>query len=199
VPEINEMRLGFAFFPNKKFVGSVDMIHTTGYTRKVNNTEVFTGGGRATSITLTDNEDLELKRYATTNFAAGLEYFITEYLSLRAGMFTNYANTKNQSWLTSAAIAANRTIAGDSEKIFSDGATTINYRLPSLRDNPRNEYVNNIGYSLGFSFSTSKASLGINIVKEYGKGAAKLDSDRANQPLIYDSTSVYVVVSSKTN
>jgi len=198
IPEVNEARAGFAFFPNKQFVGSFDVIYTSGYTYKKNNTEIFLSEGTIL-LTLTDNQDLELKRYATTNFAFGLEYFITEYFAIRAGTFTNFANTKDQSWLTSAAIAANRTLAGDSERIYSDANTTINYRLPVLRDNPRNEHVNTTGYSLGFSFSTAKASLGINLIKEYGRGNAKLDSDRANQPLIYDSSTIYVVVSSKTN
>ncbi|MCX7999502.1 MAG: transporter, Ompp1/FadL/TodX family protein, partial [Leptospiraceae bacterium] len=199
IPEVTEIRLGTAIFPNRNFVGSFDIIHTTGYSRKTNNTELLYGGGVPTTITLSDKEDLELKRYATTNFALGLEYYLTEYLSIRLGSFTNYANSKNQSWLTSALIAANRELAGDSENLFNDGNTVVKYKLPTLRDNPRNEYVNNIGYTLGFSFSTAKASIGVNIIREFGRGHAKLDADRPNQPLLYDSTSVYVVVSSKNN
>lgn len=199
IPEVTEVRLGTAFFPNKNLVASFDVIYTSGYSRKTNNTEILYGGGLPTTITLSDNEDLELKRYATTNFAFGLEYYLTEYLSLRLGSFTNYANTKNQTWLTSAMIAYNRQIAGDSETILNDGSTVVNYKPQALRDNPRNEYVDTIGYTLGFSFSTAKSSIGINLIKEYGRGHAKLDSDRANQPLVYDSTSIYVVVSSKNN
>ncbi|MCB1178744.1 MAG: transporter, Ompp1/FadL/TodX family protein [Leptospiraceae bacterium] len=198
VPETTELRLGTAIFPNSRMMGSFDMIYTSGFTFSEDNTEII-AGNNYTNITFTDNENLELKRYATTNFAAGFEYFLTEVISLRVGAFTNYANTKNQSWLTTAAIAANKSIAGDSEKIYSDGINTINYRIPFLRDNPRNEHVNNIGYSLGFSFSTSKASIGINIVKEKGRGYAALDSTRASQSLLYDATSIYVVVSSRSN
>ncbi len=199
IPEVTELRLGTAFFPNKELTASFDFIYTSGYSRKTNNTELLYGGGVPTIITLTDNEDLELKLYATTNFAFGLEYYFTEYFSLRLGTFTNYANTKNQSWLTSAAIASNREIGRQNEFLLNDGSTIVNYKIPSLRENPRNEYVNNTGYTLGFSFSTAKASIGINLIHEFGKGHAKLDSDRPNQPLHYNSSSIYVVVSSKNN
>jgi long-chain fatty acid transport protein len=198
IPEITEFRVGTAIFPSNRLMASVDSIYTSGFTYKSNNTEIISGEGR-TFVTLTDNENLELKRYATLNFAGGVEYFLTEVISLRLGMFTNYANTKNQSWLTTAAIAANKSIVGDSERIFTDGTNTVNYRLPFLKDNPRNEHVNNLGYTVGFSFSTAKASIGINIVKEKGRGFSALDSTRASQPLLYDSTSIYVVVSSRSN
>ncbi|MDX1960120.1 MAG: transporter, Ompp1/FadL/TodX family protein [Leptospiraceae bacterium] len=198
IPEVNEVRAGVAFFPNKKLMTSFDIINTSGYSRKQDNTEILFGGGVNPTITLTDKENLELKRYETTNFAAGLEYFLTEYIAIRVGGFTNYANSKKIDWLTSALQARNRSIS-DTEVISTQGNTTIQYRIPALRDNPRNEYVNNFGFSLGLSFSTSKASIAINYIRETGLGASQVDNTRPSQQLQYNSESFYVVVSSRNN
>jgi long-chain fatty acid transport protein len=196
IPEVNEMRLGTAFFPSKKLMTSFDIIYTSGFSAKQNNTEFLVGA--VNSITITNNQNLELQRFATTNFAAGIEYFLTDYIAIRAGAFTNYSNAKKIDWLTSALQARNRSIS-DSETIATVGTTTLNYRIPSLRDNPRNEYVNNIGYSLGLSFSSAKATLAVNIIRENGLGASQIDSSRPAQQMGFESTSIYVVVSSRNN
>ena len=94
--------------------------------------------------------------------------------------------------------AANKAL-GDTETLYNENNLAINYKIGSLRENPRNEYVNNIGYTMGFSFSTSKASIGLNFIKEFGRGVAQIDSTRPRQSMTYDSTSIYVIVSSRNN
>jgi hypothetical protein len=69
------------------------MIYTSGYTSKQSNTEIiYSPSSRV--IALTDSENLELKRYATLNFAGGTEIYLTEFMSIRLGSFTNFANSK---------------------------------------------------------------------------------------------------------
>jgi hypothetical protein len=196
-PEITEVRTGIALFPNRTIMAAFDMIYTSGYTSKQSNTEIiYSPSSRV--IALTDSENLELKRYATLNFAGGTEIYLTEFMSIRLGSFTNFANSKPLVWTNTALSAANKSL-GDTETLYNENNLAINYKVGSLRENPRNEYVNNVGYTMGFSFSTSKASIGLNFIKEFGRGVAQIDSTRPLQSMTYDSTSIYVIVSSRNN
>lgn len=132
------------------------------------------------------------------NFALGIEYFLTDNFAFRLGGFTNNANTRNVSWITSALEAANRDIRPQ-ETIARTQNGQVDYKLGTLRDPLRNEYVNLRGASIGFSWSTSKASFGITVIKEFGRGASQIDASRPIQTLVYDSTAIYVIVSSKSN
>jgi hypothetical protein len=197
VPEITEIRSGFAFFPNRTIMAAFDAIYTSGFSHKQSNTELIYSPG-STTIAFTDSENLELKRYSTLNFAGGTEIYITEFMSIRLGGYTNFANSKPLSWTNTALSAANKNL-GDTETIYNENNLAVNYKVSGLRENPRNEYVNNIGYCFGFSFSTAKASIGINIIKEVGRGVSQIDSTRPLQSMTYDSSSVYVIVSSRNN
>lgn len=197
VPETTEIRTGAAFFPNRKIMAAFDLIYTGGYSQKISNTELIVSPG-STVVSLTDSENLELKRYSTLNYAMGTEIYITEFMSIRLGTFSNLSNSKPLNWGTTALSAINKGL-GDSETIFSNNTLSVNYKIPTLRENPRNEYVNNIGYSFGFSFSTAKASIGLNIMKEVGRGVSQIDSTRPLQSMSYDSSSIYIIVSSRNN
>ncbi|HRG46521.1 MAG TPA: outer membrane protein transport protein [Leptospiraceae bacterium] len=198
LPETTEVRTGIAVFPTKKFMAAFDTIYTSGFSRNSNQNDIFLFGGSKNQYIIKDSDVQELKRYTTWNFALGLEYFLTDNFSLRGGVFTNNANSKNINWLKTAVESANRSVS-DSEVIAQTPNGTVNYQLSSLRAPVRNEYVNLIGYSLGFSWSTSRASLGLTIVRESGRGGSQLDSNRPSQSMLYDSTAVYVTVSSKNN
>lgn len=197
VPETTELRTGIAFFPNRTVMAAFDMIYTSGFSQKQSNTEVILSPGSSV-IAFTDSENLELKRYATLNFAGGTEIYLTEFMSIRLGAFTNNANSRPLKWTNTVLSAANKAL-GDTETIYNENQLAINYKVGSLRENPRNEYVNNVGYTLGFSFSTSKASIGLNFIKEFGRGVSQIDSTRPLQSMTYDSTSIYVIVSSRNN
>jgi long-subunit fatty acid transport protein len=199
IPETSEVRTGIAFFPSKKFMAAFDTIYTTGFKRSSNQNEFYLLGGRNNELIIKDSDIQELRRYATMNFALGLEYYLTDNFSVRAGGFTNNANSKNISWLRTAVEAANRDAGSDRETISQTQNGIISYQLSSLRTPVRNEYVNLIGYSLGFSWSTSRASIGLTIVRESGKGGSQLDETRPSQQMSFDSTAVYVIVSSKNN
>ncbi len=199
VPELNEIRLGFAVFPSREFLTSFDIIYTGGYSFRKDNTEYIIGGDSPSILIFTDREDFELQRSPTTNFALGTEYFLTEFFSIRLGTFTNYANTKRKSWIESVASNLFLEESGDISVIYADSSTILAYRWPFLRENPRNEYLNTFGYSIGFSFSTAATSFGINIIKEFGRGSAEIDSGRPIQPLNYNATYFYVAITSKVN
>jgi hypothetical protein len=197
IPEITELRTGIAIFPNRTVMAAFDMIYTSGYISRQSNTEIIISPGSKV-ISFTDSENLELKRYSTLNFAGGTEIYLTEFMSIRLGGFTNFANSKPLLWINTALSAANKAL-GDTETLYSQNDLALNYKVSSLRENPRNEYVNNIGYTMGFSFSTSKASIGLNFIKEFGRGVSQIDSTRPLQSMTYDSTSIYVIVSSRNN
>ncbi len=199
IPETTEIRTGIAFFPTKKFMAAFDTIYTSGFKRNSNQNEIYFFGGRNNELVLKDSDIQELRRYATMNFALGIEYYLTDNFSMRAGTFTNNASSKNISWIRTAVEAANRDAGSDRETLAQTQNGIISYQLSSLRTPVRNEYVNLIGYSLGFSWSTSRASIGLTIVKESGKGGSQLDSTRPSQQMSYDSTAIYVIVSSKNN
>ncbi|HMW03872.1 MAG TPA: outer membrane protein transport protein [Leptospiraceae bacterium] len=199
IPEVTEVRTGIAVFPTKKLMAAFDTIYTSGYQRGMNQNDFYFLGGSANQYTIRDTDVRELRRYATLNFAFGLEYFLTDNFAIRAGLFTNNANSKDISWVRSAIEGANRDLGSDAEVVAQTPNGVINYQIPALRSPTRNEYVNLKGYSLGFSWSTSRASIGLSVVKEVGKGGSQLDETRPSQQMTYDSTAIYVIVSSKNN
>lgn len=199
IPETTELRTGIAVFPSKQFMAAFDTIYTSGYQKGMNQNDFYYFGGSKNQYTIRDSDVQELRRYATMNFALGIEYFLSDNFSIRAGMFTNNSNSRNVNWLRTAVEGANRDLGSDSEILAQTPNGTINYQLSALRNPVRNEYVNLKGYSLGFSWSTSRASIGLSIVKEVGKGGSQLDATRPSQQMTYDSTAVYVIVSSKNN
>jgi hypothetical protein len=199
IPETSEIRTGIAFFPTKKLMAAFDTIYTTGFKRNSNQNELYLLGGRNNELVIKDSDIQELRRYATMNFALGIEYYLTDNFSIRAGSFTNNASSKNISWIRTAVEAANRDAGSDRETISQTQNGIISYQLSSLRTPVRNEYVNLMGYTLGFSWTTSRASIGLTIVKESGKGGSQLDGTRPSQQMSYDSTAIYVTVSSKNN
>ncbi len=198
IPETTDVRAGFAVFPSKRLMASFDTIYTSGFNRKQNQYEMRFGGGARNYLLLQDSEVQELKLYSTTNFAFGTEYYLTDNFALRLGGFTNNANTRNVPWHESATLAylrENRPL----ETISKNADGQIDYKLGSLRTPVRNEYVNLIGGSFGFAWATSKTSFGVTIVKEYGRGSSQIIETSPIQTMVYDSTALYVIVSSKSN
>ena len=198
IPETSEVRAGIAIFPSKRLMAAFDTIYTSGFSRKENQYEMRFGGGARNYLLLQDSDVQELKLYSTTNFAFGSEYFLTDNFALRLGGFTNKANTRNVSWLESATLAYLRQTE-PVETIQRNGDGQIDYKFGALRNPIRNEYVNLIGGSFGFAWATSKASFGVTIVKEYGRGSSQIIETNPIQTMVYDSTAIYVIVSSKSN
>ena len=194
IPQNKEFRLGSAWFATRKLMVATDLIYTEAYSKKKSNTE-FSVGSNARLIQ-NDSEILELNYKSTLNYAIGFEYFLSDILSFSAGTFTNNANTKEIKWADSAIDLSIRSLVG-AELIAKSGNNDLVYKIPRAQENPRNEYVNNIGYSFGLTWATAKASISLSIIREVGKGQSRIDANSLSQPLLYEGFSFYIVASSK--
>lgn len=194
IPQNQEYRFGLAWFATTKMMLSTDFIYTTAYSQKKDNTDISVGPNAR--VIWNNNEILELNRQATLNYALGVEYFLTDILSISAGMYTNKANTKDIKWIDSAIDVSIRSLIG-TELVAKSGNDDLVYSIPRAQENPRNEHVNNIGYSLGLSWATAKASISLSIVREAGRGQSRIDVNSLSQPLLYNGFSIYLVATSK--
>lgn len=195
IPQTSELRLGIAFFPTSRFLASFDIIRTSGYKFKRNQDEVSSLGSR-TTYTLTDREVRELTRVPTTNFAAGMEYYVADTFSVLAGLYTNEPNTKPISWTESAVDLYLQNNFGN-QVSASSGDATLRYKAARSGTDPRNEYSRNRGLSLGFSWVTSKSSVSVTYIREVGNGNSRIDANSLSQTFEYSASSLYIMVSSR--
>ncbi|MCW7504292.1 OmpP1/FadL family transporter [Leptospira paudalimensis] len=195
IPQTQEMRFGVAFFPTARFLASFDMIHTSGYKVRRNQDEISTFGRRVT-YTINDTEVRELTRYSTTNFAAGMEYYLADTFSVLGGIYTNEPNTKPISWTESAVDLYLQNTFGNQVTATSGDASLI-YKVARSGTNPRNEYSRNKGFSLGFSWVTSKSSVSVTYIRETGYGNSRIDPNSLAQSFEYMAQSIYIMVSSR--
>lgn len=203
IPQITEIRLGLAWFPSAKFLAAFDAIYTDGYKTKVDQTRYFFSGLSMPYILFSNNVDEELYRTDTLNLAFGLEYFFKENFSLRAGIFTNQANTPRIEWIDSILQSITNDVFDEEEYLNLDLNTTQTtlYYVPNIGNlfgkKRRSEHINNIGYSLGISWNLSRASFNLSLVYEYGKGNSINQFLRIMESAKYESLSIYFAVSSK--
>ncbi len=195
IPQTSELRLGVAFFPTSRFLASFDTIYTSGYRAYGNQDTISVLGNKVTYAT-NNGEIRELTRTSTLNFAAGMEYYLAETFAILGGVFTNEPNTKPISWTESAIDLALQNSFSNQFSTTS-GNNTLVYQLPRSGTNPRNEYSRNRGISLGMSWVTSKSSLSITYIHEYGRGMSRIDSNSLAQRFDYTSDGLYIMVSSK--
>ncbi|HMV42150.1 MAG TPA: hypothetical protein PK079_04785 [Leptospiraceae bacterium] len=168
VPEPKEIRFGFAWFASKRFLLSADVIYTSGYHF---NKYLYNYEPTKRIFALTDNRIRALDLEPVTNFAAGLEYYLFEFLAIRLGYYTNYANAKNISWFESA---LKTSISSAAQFVTQNNGNTIVVALNDFRPSiDRNEFVNLRGITLGFSYETSKAIFSITYINESGRGNAQ--------------------------
>ncbi|TGL99717.1 OmpP1/FadL family transporter [Leptospira jelokensis] len=195
IPQTSEMRFGVAFFPTARFLASFDMIHTSGYKIRRNQDEISTLGRRVT-YTINDTEVRELTRISTTNFAAGMEYYLADTFAVLGGIYTNEPNTKPISWTESAVDLYLQNTFGN-QVSQSSGETSVVYKVARSGTNPRNEYSRNRGLSLGFSWVTSKSSVSVTYIRELGYGTSRIDPNSLAQSFEYSAHSIYIMVSSR--
>ena len=195
IPQTTEVRVGFAYFPSSRMLASFDTIYTSGY-KFYDNQDTYSLLGNKFNYTAYNREVRELTRTATLNFAAGIEYYLAETFAVLGGVFTNEPNTKPISWTESAIDLA---IQNYNQNLISrtSGNNTFAYQLPRSGTNPRNEYSRNRGFSFGVSWVTSKSSLSITYIHEYGKGMSRIDPNSLAQPFGYNSEGLYIMVSSR--
>ncbi len=195
IPETSEIRFGTAFFPTSRFLVSFDTIYHSGYKKRSNQDTIRVLGSRVNYI-VQDSEIRELTRVSTLNFAYGMEYYIADTFSILLGGFTNEPNTKPISWTESAFdIALQNSI--QNQFALTSGDNSLTYQLARSGTNPRNEYSRNRGFSLGCSWLTSKSSISLTYIREFGFGNSRIDPNSLSQSFEYSAHSLYVMVSSR--
>ncbi len=193
VPRTTEGRLGFARFVSKYFLLSADVIYTSGFRAHQDNTQLDARNG---VVYINDGEIASLSREPTTNLAAGLEYYLTDNLSLRAGLFTNDANSREVQWLDAAVGAAARNAGTDKVSAPVIGGVLV-YNIPELAVPVRFEHVDTRGLTVGIAWETARSAISATYVEERGRGQAQIDSAQLSQPLRYRSFSLYIVASTR--
>ncbi|MCB1158351.1 MAG: transporter, Ompp1/FadL/TodX family protein, partial [Leptospiraceae bacterium] len=196
IPQNNEFRAGVASFLTRDFMMAFDIIHSEGYVKKQNQIELAFQGPK-TKVTWNNPEIQELTLKPTTNFAFGMEYYLTTNLALLGGVFTNYSNAKEVKWEESAFQLAGKALLGSEYSSKASEDLTLAYAYPEFRNNPRKEFVNNLGYSVGISFASAKASISLTLIREKGLGQSRIDYNSLSQQFQYNSTSIYLVASSR--
>ncbi|MCB1157469.1 MAG: transporter, Ompp1/FadL/TodX family protein [Leptospiraceae bacterium] len=189
IPEITEIRSGLAWFANKSFIASFDMIFTDGFSSSLSRSllEAKTG-----TLIIKDTEDPLLSREPTLNYAFGLEFFPIDILALRFGMYTNFSNNKPIEWGDAAVDLYLTETSRNSISL----ANNLIYQPEVLQAKTRLEYINNTGYSLGISWATAKSSITLTYIYEYGKGVSQIDPSQLPQSVVYRNTAFYLIASS---
>ncbi len=192
IPDPLETRAGFAWFPNNRFLLSLELIHTDGFRLLRDRTAGATVAGQS-ALVLRDREEEELYRTATLNGAMGVEYYITERFSLRAGAFTNHANSREIKYdrAVLSAIAA---------ELFPEDIVVLGPGLlyqPSISDDPteRAEHIDLRGYTFGIGLSDASSSFSVTGVYEHGSGGSRASFGQAIGQVEQSNFSLFVVAS----
>ncbi|MBL8019193.1 MAG: outer membrane protein transport protein [Leptospirales bacterium] len=194
IPEAPELRVGLATFPSRYFMVSFDVIRSFGYKFEQDRTQADVNG----DVFLNTGEVASLTRRPTTNFALGLEYFLSDNFALRGGVFTNKANSYEIKWADRALAALARNTSRNAFAFPTSSGTALYYNIPAFDNLERFEHVNQRGFSMGFTWGDSRSSLTVTYSMEMGKGTAQIDQTQAPQPLRVRSSSIYVVASTRT-
>ncbi len=194
IPRVDEWRAGVAWFKDKYMMISVDAIRTSGYQRGQDRTLVDVG---QSAFVFRDSEIPYLTRIPTLNFAVGLEFYLSDNLAIRAGYFTNKANSREIDWLEATVATEARNNGLDTISIGTAGLATLAYTPLALEALERFEHADMQGYSLGVSWEDSSSSVSLTYTVESGKGMSQIDSSQLPQTMRLRSFSFYIVASTK--
>jgi hypothetical protein len=198
IPHTRELRVGAAYYPTSRFLISSDIIYTAGYKKTENQIEVGTNSSGKQYLYSQNPERMELYRRPTTNYALGLEYYLTDSFSVMGGVYTNLSNSRPINWNEEAiALAFRNQLSGQTYLENTTGTTNLRVDVPGLTYNPRNEFSNNRGFSIGFGWSNATTGITFTIVRETGRGSSQIDRNSLPQSFIMDTASAYIVVTSK--
>lgn len=183
VPQINELRAGWAYFLTSKITMSADLIYTSGYKIKVLNNMYDIKQNHAT---LSDPYANDLKRNQTLNYSIGFEYFIFDNIVLRFGHFTNRSNNEKVTWGEAALMSVLRQSArgGFEYQISRD----LGYIIPEKR----NQYINVTGYSFGIGFENAKNSVSLTFIIQNGQGIGTIDRNQLPTTSAYKENTIYL-------
>lgn len=183
IPQVSEIRFGWAFFSNKQFTISSDLIYTSGYKLKMQN---YVYNTRFGVLGLSDPYENELKRNQTLNYNIGIEYFVFENLVLRVGHFTNRSNNYEVHWREAALYALYRgNSLGSANVNLTDN---LSYTLPEKR----NQYINLTGYSFGIGIENARNSASLTVVIQNGKGIGTIDRNQLPTTSVYRENTIYL-------
>jgi hypothetical protein len=183
VPQVSEIRFGWAYFISKKFTISSDVIYTSGYKLKLQNNTYNTQTG---SIGLSDPYVNDLRRNQTLNYSLGFEYFVLDNLVLRFGHFTNKSNNEEIPWLEAALYAAYRNNSRANSSL--NLANNLTYNLPEKRE----QFINLTGYSFGIGLENARNSISLTIMIQNGKGIGTIDRNQLPTTSIYRENTAYL-------
>lgn len=183
VPQTTEARFGWAYFVNRKFTFSSDIIYTSGYSMNIANNTYNTRTG---TIGVADPYDNDLKRNHTVNYSFGFEYFVLDNLVIRLGHFTNRSNNDKVNWTEAAWYAAYRQLNQASTDVTL--RNNLSYTLPEKRE----EYINLLGYTLGVGLETARNSFSLTLVIQGGKGLGTIDRNQLPSTSIYRESTAYL-------
>lgn len=193
IPENPETRAGVALFPSRYWMVTADWIYTDGYLKTQDRTQADVNG----DVYLNSPEVQILTRKPTHNLALGTEYYVTENLAIRAGFFTNRANSEEIAWLDGSIAAAARNLGRNYLRIPMQNAGFY-YNIPAADSRERFEYVHLTGWTAGLSWGDARSSLTVSYVLERGRGSAQIDSGQSPQKLNVRSSSIMIVASTRT-
>ena len=183
IPQVSEVRFGWAFFINRKFTISSDIIYTSGYKLKVQNQTYDTRLGK---LGISDPYVNDLRRNQTLNYNIGIEYFILDNIVLRFGHFTNRSNNEEIHWREAALFAQYRENSRASTEVSL--ANNLSFTLPEKR----NQYINLTGYSFGIGLETARNSFSLTFMLQSGKGIGTIDRNQLPTTSIYRENTVYL-------
>ncbi|MCB1175099.1 MAG: hypothetical protein KDK39_16110 [Leptospiraceae bacterium] len=192
IPQTWESRIGFAWFASRYLLVSADLIYTSGY--QEHRVRSFYNAFQ-NIIVLRDSNEPGLFRRPTTNYALGLEYFITDTFAIRLGGYSNLANTPDKKD-TLISILDNTVTRSQSP---ASGLTVTQnlgyYYEPNQSDEL--EHVDLYGYSLGFAFSSGSSSVSLSFSREFGKGWGNIADEGLPQQMRARSTAVYLTATTR--
>lgn len=193
IPESVESRAGIALFPSRYWMVTADWIHTEGYLKTRDRTQADLSG----DLYLNSPEVRLLTRRATNNFALGTEYYVSENLAIRLGLFTNRANSQEIDWLEGTIAATARNLGRNYVRIPLQNSG-LYYNIPGADAPERLEFAHLNGYTLGVSWGDARSSLTVSYILERGRGTSQIDSGQSPQQLRVRSSSIMIVASTKT-
>ncbi|MCB1191782.1 MAG: hypothetical protein H7A23_09460 [Leptospiraceae bacterium] len=162
IPEVPQLRMGFAYYPTPKFLLSFDFIYTDGYSVKKN---LYMVDINNPIVYYNDDRYRQLELLSTRNFAIGMEYYLTESLVIRGGYFTNKSNTKPINRTLRAMVYLYQELQSlDTLSASTGGGGYLIYANPELSTPARNEKIDLEGISLAVGYETAKNSTSLTYV-----------------------------------
>ncbi|MCB1176267.1 MAG: hypothetical protein KDK36_01695 [Leptospiraceae bacterium] len=188
VPEVYEIRSGFAFFPTKSITISTDFIYTSGYNIYYNQSTLNLQNNL---VTYKDPYLHNYERNQTLNFAGGIEFYLTDNIVIRLGRYTNKSNNRDLSWWDGAIISQiNNTLGPNNNPSLSNN---LQLEVPTYRE----VHTDLQGYTFGIGFETAGTTLNFAVAHQYGRGVGFIDKYQLPTTAVIKDTTFFISGGSK--